>query len=412
MGRSSSLRINPSRLMRRLEELARIGATGPTAVTRLAFSKEDKAGRDYVAHHMQRLGLDIRIDALGTILGIRKGKTEAPLCLVGSHTDTVGNGGRYDGSLGVLAALEIIEVLNENGIETDRPLGVVSFVNEEGVRFMPDMLGSLYWSGGIKLEEALDQVGTDNTTIKENISQLNYAGNDPLAELEVHSFLELHIEQGPVLEDSGRSIGVVEGVQGLSWWEVEYTGKANHAGTTPIMSRSDAGLAAVRLAAYVRELAIELSPGQRATVGSIRFSPNLINVIPSSAHLSIDLRNPNADRLAEAEKRLQERAERLADEEGLGFHMRQVARVLPVTFPDEVVEAVAASADALGYQSMKLISGAGHDAQLMARVCKAGMVFIPSRNGVSHSPEEYSSPADIEAGANVLLHALLRLAST
>ncbi|MFK7848415.1 MAG: Zn-dependent hydrolase [Rhodothermales bacterium] len=406
------MQINSARLLQWLDELAEIGSIPGGGVCRLAFSKEDKAGRDYIERLMRQLGMQVQIDAVGNILGIRKGRhKDGPLVLTGSHTDTVGTGGRFDGSLGVLAGLEVIAQLNDAGVETEKPIGVISFVNEEGVRFMPDMMGSLYLKGELTLAEIRGVKGIDGTTIGENLDEQAYAGTEDFRNLEIAQFIELHIEQGPWLERENIEIGVVERVQGIRWLEFTFTGMANHAGATPMSMRHDAGYAAGVLAHAVRGMANEMGEGQRATVGSITLSPNLINVIAERAVVTVDLRNPITDKLIEAEQRVLAEVDRIAKAEGLQVSVRALARVAPEVFDETCVTALEKAAQHLGYSHQRMISGAAHDAQILAGRFPAAMIFVPSKDGISHNIKEYTKPAHIEAGANVLLHAVLDLAS-
>lgn len=403
------LRINANRLHRRLDELAAIGALNGGGVRRLAFTEADKAGRDYVEERMRELGLDIHIDALGNIAGIRAGATDAPVVLVGSHTDSVGRGGRFDGALGVLAGLEAIATLDDAGIITKHPVGLVSFVNEEGNRFAPGIMGSTYVAGGLSLEEARRSVGTDDVPLGEALDATGMAGEDDLGALDIAAFVELHIEQGPILEEEGTTIGVVETVQGINWHEITLHGESNHAGVTPMNRRHDAGYVAAAIAEHVRTLGRTIE-AQRATVGALSVEPGFTNIIPDHATLRIDLRNPNADRLQQARTELLEYARAVAQAEGVDLEHEQLSWIDPVRFDDAVVGAVEAGADALGYSHRRMVSGAGHDAQQMASVAPSAMLFVPSIGGISHNPEEFTRPEDVEAGANVLLDALLRLA--
>jgi len=414
---SSDLRISIDRLLDRLATLAGIGAIEGTAgAARLAFTDADRDGRDLVVAWMADLGLDVSIDAIGNVIGVWRqgaepaGRHLAPV-LCGSHIDTVATGGRYDGNLGVLAGLEIIETLARAGVTTARPLGVGFFSNEEGARFAPDMLGSLVYAGGMALEEALAITGIDGTTVGDELHRIGYRGPAPCPGPAPHAFVELHIEQGPVLEEAGIGIGVVEGVQGISWTEVTIEGQSNHAGTTPIRLRHDAGYAAARLAVFVRELAAELGPPMVGTVGSVRLHPDLVNVVAASALVTVDLRHTDDAVLAVAEKRLGAFLDELTETEGVRITTRPLARFAPVVFTPGVVDLVEATARELGCTTLRLPSGAGHDAQMLARMCPTAMIFTPSRGGISHNPAEYTDPEHLEAGANVLLQMLLRLAA-
>ena len=404
------MKVNAPRLLKHLDQLAQIGRIPGDGVCRLAFSEEDKAGRDYVEHRMRALGMQVSIDSIGNILGIRPGQSDGPVVLTGSHTDTVATGGRFDGSLGVLAALEVIERLNEEQITTEKPVGVVSFVNEEGVRFMPDMLGSLFLRGDLSVEEVRDIVGIDGTTIGQNLDKTGYAGQDDFRGIDIAHFIELHIEQGPWLETENKTIGVVDRVQGIRWLEFTFDGIANHAGATPMFMRKDAGLVAGALTCAVRELVDEIGGDQRATVGAITLKPNLINVIARQATVTVDLRNPDPAMLSKAEAHIVQKAHDIAAQEGVGVSVRKLADVVPVTFNQQSVAAIERAANALGLSHQKMISGAAHDAQILAGKYPAAMIFVPSKNGISHNVEEYTSPEHIEAGANVLLHTITALA--
>jgi N-carbamoyl-L-amino-acid hydrolase len=330
--------------------------------------------------------------------------------MTGSHIDTVRTGGRYDGNLGVLAGLEVVEVLERAGVTTRRPLAVAFFTNEEGSRFQPDMMGSLTYVGGMPLEHVLDVAAIDGPTVGDELLRIGYAGPLPCPGPAPAAFVELHIEQGPVLEARDTTIGAVEGVQGISWQELTVVGQSNHAGTTPMAMRRDAGLAAAQIVTYVRRLANELGGHQVATVGRFDLHPDLVNVIPARAVMTVDLRNTDAATLADAEAALADFCRELERQEGVEIKSRSLARFDPVTFDPDTVLLVERTAERLGYSVHRLPSGAGHDAQMMARVCPAAMVFTPSHDGISHNPAEHTDPEHLEAGANVLLQVLLELA--
>ncbi len=409
---TTALRIDIDRLLQRLADLAAIGAIeGTEGCARLALTDEDKAGRDLVVAAMRDLDLEVTIDGIGNVVGVMAGQTNGPPVMCGSHIDTVRTGGRYDGNLGVLAGLEVIEVVKAAGITPYRPLAVAFFTDEEGARYSPDMLGSLVYVGGMPLEQALGIVGIDDTVVGEELERIGYAGSSPLPGAAPHSFVELHVEQGPVLEAEGITIGAVDGVQGISWQEVTVTGQSNHAGTTPMRLRKDPGFVAAACANFVRTLATELGEPQVGTVGRIELHPNLVNVVPASATFTVDIRNTDELVLQEAEKRFAEFLTETAETEGCTIEVKELARFEPVIFDERVIEMVSSTATALGHSVKRMPSGAGHDAQMLARVCPTAMVFTPSRDGISHNPTEYTSPADLEAGANVMLHVMLALAS-
>ncbi|HYG86759.1 MAG TPA: Zn-dependent hydrolase [Azospirillum sp.] len=408
---TGELRIDLSRLMGRLDVLARVGAIEGGGVCRLALTEADKAGRDLVTGWMRDLGLSVTVDGIGNVIGVRPGRRDGRPVMTGSHIDTVRTGGRYDGNYGVLAGLEVVQTLNDAGIETEHPLAVGFFTNEEGARFAPDMMGSLVYVGGLPLEEALATAGIDGATVGAELERIGYAGPAPVGSPAVRAYVELHIEQGPVLESQGLTIGAVEGVQGISWTEYTIRGVSNHAGTTPMAMRHDAGYAAASIAAEVRRIARGMGGDQVGTVGALTLAPNLVNVVPHTAVLTVDLRNTSEERLQEAERRLAGFVAALAEEEGVGIVARRLARFEPVAFDPAIVARVEDLARRHGHAVRRMPSGAGHDAQMLARVCPAGMIFVPSVGGISHNVREHTDPADLRAGADLLLHLLLDLAN-
>ena len=403
------MKVNGARLQRSIDELAGIGALEGGGVCRLAFTASDKAARDHVASRMRALGLQVRVDGIGNLMGVHAGREQGPVVACGSHSDTVATGGRFDGAVGVLAGLEVMEALNDARVTTRRPVAVLDFVNEEGARFMPDMMGSLFVRGDLKIEEAHGIKGIDGVLLGEDLDRFGFCGGDDFGNGRIGCYLELHIEQGPVLEQEKISIGVVEGVQGIRWIAFTLRGATAHAGATPISLRRDAAYAAGEVVRCARRLSLEIE-GQRATVGSLSLSPNLVNVVAEEARLTVDLRNPDSTRLQQAEDELFRFVDQIAAAERVLVEHETRVDVPPVAFDRAMVDAVDAAAHALGCSSMRMISGAGHDAQIMAQVCPAAMVFVPSRGGISHNIHEYTAPEDIERGANVLLHTLLALA--
>jgi N-carbamoyl-L-amino-acid hydrolase len=408
-----SLAIDTDRLLRHLAELGEIGAIPGTAgCARLALTDEDKAGRDLVLTWMRDLGLDIRIDGIGNVVATMPGETGLAPVMTGSHIDTVATGGKYDGNLGVLAGLEVIETVISAGVELPRPLAVAFFTDEEGARFAPDMLGSLVYVGGMPLESSLSIKDSSGAVVGDELERIGYRGTAPTPGPTPHAYVELHIEQGPVLEDGGIGIGAVEGVQGISWTELTLRGQSCHAGTTPMGLRRDPGLVAARICAFVNDLALEFGGAQVGTVGAMTFSPNLVNVVPSEVTMTVDLRNTDEVTLRAAEARFATYVRDVAEREGVDVERRTLARFEPVDFDDRVIDAVERNARDLGYSTRRMPSGAGHDAQMLSRICPTGMVFVPSVNGISHNVTEYTEPSDIEAGANVLLRTMLELAAT
>ena len=404
------LEINGERLLRRIWDLAEIGPIPGGGNNRLALTDADKEGRDLVVTWMRDLGLDVSIDSIGNVVAVQADVGQGPPVMMGSHIDTVATGGKYDGNLGVLAALEVIETAIESGVELERPLAAAFFTNEEGSRFPPDMMGSLCYTGGLTVEEAMSTTDADGASVGDELDRIGYRGPVPCPGPAPYAFVELHIEQGPVLERDGMRIGAVTGVQGISWTEVNITGQSNHAGTTPMSMRRDAGLAAGELVVAVRRIAAEMGGTQVGTVGALRLHPDLVNVVAARAQLIIDLRNTDDDDLQSAERRLLAEVKRIADSEDVEIDTKWVARFEPVVFDPRVVELVESTASAMGLSVRRMPSGAGHDAQILAEVCPAGMVFVPSVKGISHNPAEYTDPDDLVAGANVLLNTVVALA--
>jgi N-carbamoyl-L-amino-acid hydrolase len=402
--------IEQDALVARIDTHGRIGAIEGGGVCRIALTDADKAGRDRLVRWMRELGLGVRIDAIGNIFGRREGLVGAAPVMTGSHIDTVATGGRYDGIYGVMAGLEVVRWLNERNIRTRRPLVVAAFTNEEGVRFMPDMMGSLVHTGGYPLQRALDTVGTDGQRLGDELERIGYAGDMACGTIRPHAFIELHIEQGPVLEAGGFAIGAVQDLQGISWQALSITGQSNHAGTTPMRMRRDAGYCAAAIAVFVRALAQRYGGSQVGTVGAIGLHPNLINVIASRATLTVDLRNTDEATLQRAERELSEFIEGLAREQGTTIASKALARFEPVRFDPALVQRIEDAAARRGLAQCRMTSGAGHDAQMMARICPAAMIFVPSQGGISHNPREWTPPSALRDGANVLLDVLCALA--
>ncbi|HBR2659759.1 Zn-dependent hydrolase [Klebsiella pneumoniae] len=378
---SHYLQINGQRLIDSLYALGEHGALPGGGVCRLAATAEDKAGRDFVVARMKALGLSVSIDAIGNVTGVYHGEETLPMVMMGSHIDTVATGGLYDGNYGVMAGLEVIATLQDAGIRTRRPLA-----------------------------QALAAKDLDGITLDEALRNIGYKGERQPGDMAVDSYVELHIEQGPILDKEQIDIGVVTGVQGISWQEFTLRGVSNHAGTTPMSMRRDAGLAAAKIAVFARELALSLGGNQVATVGHFSVKPNLINVIPNHVVMSVDLRNTDNAILCLAEQQLAEFVAKTSQEEGVEITSRSLVRFNPVIFADEIVNAVEAEAERQALSYRRLPSGAGHDAQFMASVCPAGMIFVPCVDGISHNVKEHSAAKDLIAGANVLLQVVLQRA--
>jgi N-carbamoyl-L-amino-acid hydrolase len=402
------LKINSRRLHERINALAEISPIDGGGNCRLALTDEDKDGRDLVVAWMRELELEITIDAIGNIIGTwNVGSGQAVMS--GSHIDTVRTGGRFDGCYGVLAALEVIETCKNANVLPPRPLAVGIFTDEEGARFAPDMLGSLVYVGGMSTEQALDVVAIDGAKLGDELVRIGYAGPAPCPGVVPHAFVELHIEQGPMLEANQVRIGAVTSVQGISWQEVIVLGQSNHAGTTPMSLRHDPAYVAAEITVFLRNLAKDLGGDQVCTVGKIDLHPNLTNVVPARATLTLDVRNTEEKILQIAESKIKDFLAQIAVSEGVEIKTRQLARFEPVIFDDRVIDLVESIAKEQNNSVQRMPSGAGHDAQMLARVCPAGMIFVPSVEGISHNAAEFTDEADLNAGANILLHTMLAL---
>ena len=402
------LKINWPRLEERINALAEVSPIDGGGNCRLALTDEDKHGRDLVVAWMRELDLEVTIDAVGNIIGtwnVGIGQS----VMSGSHIDTVRTGGRFDGCYGVLAALEAIETCKDANVIPPRPLAVGIFTDEEGARFAPDMLGSLVYVGGMSTEQALDVVAIDGAKLGDELVRIGYAGPTPCPGAVPHAFVELHIEQGPMLEANDVRIGAVTSVQGISWQEVTIHGQSNHAGTTPMSLRHDPAYVAAEITVFLRNLAKDLGGDQVCTVGKIDLHPNLTNVVPARATLTLDVRNTDEKLLKIAESKIKDFLAQIAISEGVEIKTRELARFEPVVFDDRVIDLVEAIAKEQNNSVQRMPSGAGHDAQMLARVCPAGMIFVPSVKGISHNAAEFTEEADLNAGANILLHTMLAL---
>jgi len=413
--REPMVKVNPERLWNSLMALAEIGATAKGGVRRLALTDMDRRGRDQVCQWFREARLEVRIDRIGNIFARREGTNpNAPAVATGSHIDTQPNGGKFDGNYGVLAGLEVLRRLEECGIATEHPLEVCVWTNEEGSRFTPVMMGSGVWAGAIDETLALNAVDREGLSVFGELQRIGYAGAVPCGPSVDHpayaAYFETHIEQGPVLEEARVPIGEVIGALGQRWFDVMVCGMDAHAGPTPMALRKDAVLASAHLIAQVNAIALAHAPHGRGTVGSVRVEPNSRNVIAGFAQLSVDFRHPDAAGLDAMETALRAEAQALASRSGLGIDIVKVSEFVPCAFDCRCRQAVADSAAALGLQSMPIVSGAGHDAVYVARRSPAGMIFIPCKDGISHNEIEDALPEHIEAGANVLLGAMLAIA--
>ncbi|WP_273823335.1 Zn-dependent hydrolase [Pseudomonas asplenii] len=411
MKASTPLQLDGRRLLRQIRELGQVGVDAEQGGrTRIALTDAEKAGRDLLVGWMRELDLEVQVDRIGNIFGTLRSAQDSgdqrPL-MMGSHIDTVTNAGALDGCYGVLAGLAVIRAFREAGLLPPRSISVGAFTNEEGVRYQPDMLGSLVHAGGLSVEEALDSIGTDGTRLGDELQRIGYAGSLEPGAIVPHEYLELHIEQGPILEAENTLIGVVENLQGISWQQVEVRGNANHAGTTPTRLRHDAGFVACSIVAELRNIAVEAG-STLATVGCMKFEPDVINVIPRRATFTVDLRDPDEARLVGAEQRLSRCLEQIAEREGVSITTERLVRFEPVVFNAELADEIEASAKRFGFSHRRMTSGAGHDAQMIARIAPAAMIFVPSRGGISHNPREHTDDEQLIQGAQVLLDVVRR----
>jgi len=402
--------INETRINQTMQELGQLGDS-PEGMLRVAYSPEDIAGRDYAVKLMREAGLETRIDTAGNIIGRRSGSDDSlPAIAMGSHTDTVPEGGKYDGALGVMAAIEVIRTLEEQGHRTRHPLEVIDFTNEEGPRFHRWLVGSRSMSGLLEQED-LDAEDDDGfglgpclADIGGDISRIEEAVRKPG---ELAAYFELHIEQGPYLDRSGTPIGVVTGITGRAVFEVEIEGKANHAGTTPMSTRRDALVSASKLVLAVQKMAAEQEICRVSTVGSIKAVPNAVNVIPGSASIGLEFRDTDMEALAAAEQELRRITDKASVDDVVDIEVIRHRFTTAVPITPDMQALVAEAAENCGLEWESLASGAGHDAQAVANIAPVAMIFVPSLDGISHSKEEYSTPQDCANGAQVLLELLL-----
>jgi N-carbamoyl-L-amino-acid hydrolase len=403
----ADLRIDAGRLWQSLMDLARIGATPLGGVRRIALTDLDREGRDEVVAWFRAAGLEVRIDPIGNIFGRRRGRNpKLPPVVAGSHIDTQPSGGKFDGNFGVLAGLEVVRMLNDRGIETEAPIEVAVWTNEEGTRFTPVMMGSGVFAGVYSLDTVLPRTDLDGRSVSDELRRIGYAGAAPVG-APIGAYFEAHIEQGPILEDTGKTIGVVQGALGQRWYDVTATGMNAHAGPTPMHLRKDALLAAARLVGEVNRIALALAPHARGTVGFAQVAPNSRNVVPGEVKFSVDFRHPTDEGLARMEAELRAACERIGRETNVGVAAEQVVYFPPCDFDPACVGAVRDAAARLGYAHMDIVSGAGHDAVYVARVAPTAMIFVPCKDGISHNEIEDAKPEDLAAGCNVLAQAML-----
>lgn len=405
---STLARVNGQRLWDSLMEMAQIGATAKGGVSRLALTDEDRRGRDLFVAWCEAAGCTVRVDAMGNIFARRAGRNDqlAPV-LTGSHGDSQPAGGKFDGIYGVLAGLEVVRTLNDLEIETERPIEVVNWTNEEGSRFAPAMIASGVYAGVFDLDYGLSRTDAEGVSIGQALERIGYAGAHPVGGEAVHAAFELHIEQGPILEARDVTIGVVTGAQGQRWYEVELIGCSAHAGTTPMDHRLDALLGFARVVEAVNQLGLDQGAEGRATVGMANIFPNSRNVVPGRVFFSVEFRHPDESVLARQDGQLREAVERIAGQMGLQQSVKQIFQYAPIAFDSGCVEVVRAASEALDYSHRTMISGAGHDACYLNRVAPTAMIFVPCVDGLSHNEAEDIHPRWATAGANVLLQSML-----
>jgi len=407
----NDLRINGTRLWDSLMELAHVGATDKGGVKRLALTDLDRQGRDLVVKWAKAEGLAVTVDAIGNVFMRREGANpNLPPVVTGSHIDTQPTGGKFDGNYGVLAGLEVVRTLNERGIRTEAPIEVAFWTNEEGSRFVPVMMGSGVFCGAFSLETAYAARDVDGKSVGEELERIGYRGPQTPGDHPIGAYFEAHIEQGPVLEDANRVIGVVPAVMGLSWYDCTVSGMEAHAGPTPMHLRRDALQVATTIMQETVAIANRYPPYGRGTVGMVQVFPNSRNVIPGQVKFSIDLRNVTDELLNTMHAEIEAFVERTRRETGLAIDLQRVSYYPPCPFHPDCVDAVRAATARLGYSTMDVVSGAGHDAIYVARLAPAGMIFVPCKDGISHNEIEDAQPAHLEAGCNVLLHAMLERA--
>ena len=407
----SDLRINSDRLWDSLMELAKIGATPKGGVKRLTLTDLDKQGRDLVTSWARDAGLSITVDQIGNVFMRRDGEDNTlPPIMTGSHIDTQPTGGKFDGNYGVLAGLEVVRTLNDKGIKTRAPIEVAFWTNEEGSRFVPVMMGSGVFCGAFTLEHAYAARDTEGKTVGEELERIGYKGDQVPGQHPIGAYFETHIEQGPVLEDADKVIGVVPAVMGLSWYDCTVTGMEAHAGPTPMHLRKDAMQVAAQIIPEVVAIANRYPPYGRGTVGMMQVFPNSRNVIPGQVKFSIDLRNVNDELLNKMHEDMLAFIDKTSAETGLPVKIERVSYYPPCPFHPDCVGAVRKATEKLGYSTMDVVSGAGHDAIYAARVAPAGMIFVPCKDGISHNEIEDAKKEHLEAGCNVLLHAMLERA--
>jgi beta-ureidopropionase / N-carbamoyl-L-amino-acid hydrolase len=406
------LRVNGKRLRSSLELMAEIGATPGGGVQRLTLTPEDKQARDLLVSWFEEIGLEIAVDEMGNIFGRRRGKDDSlPPVMTGSHADSQPKGGRFDGTLGVMGALEVLRTLADHDVETERPVMLVDWTNEEGSRFAPSKLGSGVWAGKLDRDWVWQRTDLNGMILVEELERIGYKGTRPCASWPFHAYYEFHIEQGPLLERAGRTIGVPKGILCLHWYDIYVDGKANQVGPTPMEGRSDALVATAEMILKVRELPAKMGDNMVATVGELQNYPNSRNIIPDRVHFTVDIRSWDDALALRSWDDVKVDFEAIAARHECPIRIEETWRVQHIEFAPHMVAQVQSTAEALGYSTLPLVSGAGHDATYVAMVGPTAMIFVPSIGGRSHVEVENTSWEDCEAGANVLLNCVLQSAN-
>jgi beta-ureidopropionase / N-carbamoyl-L-amino-acid hydrolase len=404
----SNIKINQDRLWESIMEMARIGATPKGGCNRLALTDLDREARDLFISWCEEAGCTVSIDRMGNIFARRPGKDpEADPVVFGSHLDTQPTGGKFDGVFGVLSALEVVRTLNDHSYETDVPLEIAVWTNEEGSRFAPAMIASGVFAGVFTEDYGMSRIDLDGKTIGEELERIGYRGELPCGGRRFKAFFEAHIEQGPILEAENKTIGVVTGIQGIRWFECTITGSESHAGTTPMPMRRDALLGAARVIDEASLIAQAHAPNAVTTVGLIQAHPNSRNVVPGSVFFTVDLRHPDGEVLAEMASELEAVVNRVTGELKLTHNLHEIWYSPPAPFDKKCIESVRYAAEEAGYSWRDIVSGAGHDAGYVSKVAPAAMIFVPCAGGISHNETESATPDDLGAGCNVLLKAVL-----
>ena len=409
----TQLRIDGERLWGRLMTMAQHGATAKGGVCRLTGSDEDKAGRDLFVDWCRAAGCEVTVDAIGNIFARRPGRDDSGgAVLAHSHLDSQPTGGKFDGVYGVLAALEVVETLNDNGIETDAPVEIGAWTNEEGARFAPALIGSGVFTGVFALEEMRAVTDKEGLALGDELARIGYAGEAAPGDRRIKAAFEVHIEQGPILEAEEKTIGVVGGVQGMRWYDLVLEGQEAHAGPTPMEHRRDPFQALVRILPEIYAQAGANAPWGRATFGDIKAEPGSRNTVPGRLTVAVDLRHPEQEVLEQMDRDFHAAVERECAALGIAGRIEPVWDCPAVKFDADCVAAVRRGAEVTGYPALEIVSGAGHDSVYLSRIAPVGMVFIPCEGGLSHNEAENATPEDVTAGCNVLLHAVLSQAGT